>query len=154
MAIAKRLSAEERADKAEKRLRESLPKGWDRATLHPLLLKICYDKRFEPTAYNVFNAIRTVKGWRGATDTEKVFVLALDLVMEKAFGEGVIEPDTYNRLWDHLLNNEENLEFYPKQVFLWDIFNDHYGLNNIEPGGLHLPERFRKIKLKRKKTRK
>jgi hypothetical protein len=136
MPIKRRLSDEER-------LQRQLPKNWDKALHHPLLAKLCYKRTaFDPTPANIVRAINMTKGWKGATYTEKVFVQALDLVLEKAYGIPVLEPDTYNRLQDHLINNEDKIakeSLLAWQVWVWDIYHDHYKLQDMEAGELHIP---------------
>lgn len=155
MPIQKRLKSTERIKLRRKRLSESLPKGWQSALQHPLMLGLCYQNtKFNPTPENVDQAIREVRGWKGATDIQKVFVLALDLLLEKGTGEGFLEPDVYNRLWEHLLRNEDKLEYWPKQTFVWSIYHDHFKLNQYEAGQLQLPKPPRKVKLKLKRKRK
>ena len=146
MPIKKRLTEKQR-------LTRSLPKGWKSALRHPLLKALTHADHFNPTPINVSKAISTVSSWRGASDVEKVFVLALDLVMEKAYGEGVLSESNYNRLWDHLVNNEHKLDTWARQTFLWDIYHDHYGLVPLENGALELPKPKIVIKKKVRKKR-
>jgi hypothetical protein len=154
MAFKKRLSTEERAKKRKQRLIASLPKGWKAALNHKLLRHVCAFQHFDPTPENILEAIAIVKSFRGASDIQKVFVLAFDIVLEKGTGEGVLSPDAYNRLWDHLISNENKLDYWSQMIWRWDIYHDSYGLTKYEPGQLALAEPPRKIKLKRKLKRK
>lgn len=140
MPIAKRLSQEERVKK-------QLPKGWSRASKHPLIQKLCYGRKVSNA--DVVQAIAMTRKWKGATWWQKVFTISLDLVLEKAFGEGILAPDIYNRLQDHLENNENkihNEDIRTWMTYMWDFYHDHYGLHEMEPGDLELPKPVRKIK--------
>ena len=154
MPIQKRLTEAQRKRERSRRLSQSLPKGWKQAIRHDLIQRLTYNRNFDQSAEGVDRAIRRVTGWKGASDIEKVFVLALDLLLEKGTGEGVLDPDQYNRLWEHLLRNDDKLEFGPRQTFIWDIYHDHFKLNNYEAGELSLPEIPRKVKIKLKRKRK
>lgn len=137
------------------RLKRQLPKGWRNALRHPLLAKICYrNELFNPTPANIVKAINQTKGWKGATWAEKVFVQALDLIMEKAYGVGILDVDAYNRLQDHLIGNDNKMQAYDWRIWhtwLWDIYHDHYKLQDMEAGDLELPEPPKPVlKLKRK----
>jgi len=134
MAIKKRLSESER-------LRKQLPKGWRRTLNHPLMKKIIYNGNFDPQPRNVVKAIRLTKGWRGASYTEKLFVLCLDLLMEKVYGEGILDVDTYNRLQDHMQSNQakmQNESLSTWMVWSWDYYHDHCKLFDIPDGSLEL----------------
>lgn len=144
----------------DQRLRRQLPKGWKAAIRHPLLSQLCYGATsFDPTPANIVKAIITTKSWKGASWREKVFVLCLDIVLERAFGVTVLEPDNYNRLQEHLTNNNEKLyvgDWQAWHVFIWDVYHDGMGLLNMEPGDLALapvkpPKRKPVVKKKRKK---
>lgn len=148
MAIKKRLTPEQRAQ-------AMLPTGWRRALRHDLLKKQYY-KQQRPTAIEVASAINMVKGWKGATWDQKVFVMSLDMIMEKAFGQGILDPDTYNRLSEHLYNNEPKIQaasFTAWHVYVWDIYHDGFGLDDMKPGELYLPPLLKKAKNGKKKKK-
>lgn len=148
MPIRKRLTEKER-------IKRQLPKGWSRAIKHPLVAKLCYNGvPFDPTPKNIVRAISQTKSWKGASWTEKVFVQALDLIMEKAFGVGILEPEAYNRLQDHLINNDTKIQvadFRTWHVWLWDIYHDGYKLQDMETGDLELPSPAKLIKKSKRK---
>lgn len=137
MAFIKRTTPEQRAKKI-------VTVKYRRALKHPLLKKLCYGvSGFDPTPMNIVNAIELTKKWKGATYQQKVVTLALDIVLEKAFGEGILEPGTYNRLQDHLESNDTKIlaeNFTVWQTWMWDIYHDYYGLYDINPGELELPK--------------
>lgn len=145
------------------RLKKQLPKGWRATLAHPLMKKITYGSYgFKPTPQNVIKAIKLTKSWKGASYTEKLFVLCLDLLMEKAYGKGVLDPDTYNRLQDHMESNQGKVQTESMSIWMiwcWDYYHDHYKLFDMEDGSLILPTtvnvpRVRsKVKPKRKKLR-
>lgn len=146
MPIKKRLTAEER-------IKKQLPKGWRSALTHPLMKKQTYGVwGFDPTPKNIAEAIRLTKGWKGASFQQKLFVITLDLIMEKAFDRAVLEPDTYIRLQDHLESNQEKMRSESNttwQTWCWDYYNDSYGLENFEAGTLLLETPIKR-KLKKK----
>ena len=138
MAIKKRLTPEQRAKKL-------ITPQHRRALRHPLIRSLCYNN-FDPTPIAVLDAIGIVKSWKGATWTQKVLVLALDLIMDKAFGIEVLDPDTYNRLQDHIANNENKMQDASPRVWhtwIWDIYHDGYHLQDMEAGDLELPKLLR-----------
>lgn len=145
MVIKKRLTEKER-------LKKQLPSGWKATLAHPLMKKISYGVNgFKPTPQNVLAAIKLTKSWKGATFQQKLFVLCLDLLMEKAYGQGVLDPDTYNRLQDHMESNQskmqsENMSVW--QTWCWDYYNDHYKLQEVEDGELLLPRTVNTRKVK------
>jgi hypothetical protein len=155
MPIKRRLSEAER-------LKKALPKGWRSTLAHPLMQKITHNKTFDPTPKNVIKAIKLTKSWKGASYTEKLFVMILDLLMEKAYGRGVLDPDTYNRLQDHMESNQGKIQAESYGIWMtwcWDYYHDHYGLQNVEDGTLVLPSTVNvrkvkpKMKLKRRKLK-
>lgn len=136
MPIKRRLTPEEQ-------LKKKLPKGWRTTIRHPLLAKMTYGDvpLFEPTPENVVAAITRTRGWKGASWAEKVFTIAFDLVSEKGHGEGVLDVDTYNRLQEHLQNNDDKLrkdDWRLWHLWIWDVFHDHYGIYDLQPGELDL----------------
>ena len=149
MPIKRRLSEKER-------LKKQLPHGWNKALEHPLMKKLTHgDSGFNPTPRNVIQAINRTKGWKGATYKEKLFVLCLDLIMEKAYGEGkgVIDPYTYNRLQDHMESNQTKMQAESMIIWMtwcWDYYHDHYRLFNTKDGSLELPVTVNRHKDKRK----
>lgn len=152
MPIKKRLTEKER-------LKKQLPKGWEQTLVHPLMRKVTHAGNFDPTPANAVKAIRLTKGWKGASYTEKLFVLCLDLLMEKAFGYGVLDPDNYNRLQDHMENSQGKMQaesFSTWMTWCWDYYHDHFGLHNLEGGTLALPVtvKVRRVKPKMKPKRK
>ena len=150
MAFKKRLTEAQR-------LKKQLPKGWKHTLAHPLMQKLTYGTDgFKPTPQNVIKAIRLTKSWKGASYQEKLFVLCLDLLMEKAYGQGVLDPDNYNRLQDHMENNQDKVQAESMktwQTWCWDYYNDYYGLQDVEDGTLTLIATVNKptVKAKRKK---
>lgn len=150
MPIAQRLTPEQRLNK-------TLPKGWRSALRHPLIQKLCYGGAFNPTPANISQAIKLTKSWKGASWAEKVFVLALDIIMEKGLGVSVLDPDTYNRLNEHLANNDNKMQAANWRIWhtwCWDIYHDGYGLLDLEEGELDLPRPRRIVKKKLVKARK
>lgn len=152
MPIKKRLSETER-------VRKQLPDGWRHAINHPLMRKQCYGHTgFDASPKNIVTAINMVKGWRGATFQQKLFVITLDLIMEKAYGEGLLDPDNYNRLQEHLDNNQDKMKAENHnvwQTWCWDFYHDHYGLQKYNAGALileELPKPKKKIVKKIKKS--
>lgn len=153
MPIKRRLTEDER-------LKRQLPKNWRSAFRHPLLQKFTYGNGWTLTPRNLLRAIDTTVKWKGASYTEKAIVLALDIILERAYGTPLLEPETYNRLQDHLENNQHKIQaenFRAWHIWCWDIYHDHYKLYDMEPGTLELPtipKQVKKIvrrKLKRKK---
>lgn len=153
MPIVKRLSPEER-------LKKQLPKGWKATLAHPLMKKITYGPSgFNPTPKNVVQAINITKSWKGATYQQKLFVLCLDLLMEKAYGRSVLDPDNYNRLQDHMESNQDKMQSKEMSVWMiwcWDYYHDFYKLHDLENGTLVLRRTVnrKKIKPKAKHSRK
>ena len=148
MPIKKRLTEKQR-------IKKQLPKGWKSALRHPLMQKICYKKTFDPTASNVIQAIKLTSNWRGASWAEKVFTLALDIILEKSTGTGVLATENYNRLQDHLEGNDTKMYSADMRIWMvwcWDIYHDHYKLYDIEPGALVLETpKLSSVKKRRKK---
>lgn len=145
MPIKRRLNPEQRAKKI-------ITPQHRRTLRHPLMQKICYGGAFEPTAVNMAEAIQLTKSWKGASWTQKVFVQALDILMEKAFDISVLDPETYNRLQEHLKNNDDKMyaaNWRIWHIWVWDVYHDHYRLHDMAPGDLTLPT---PPKVKRKKV--
>lgn len=146
MPIAKRLTEAER-------LNRILPKGWRSAIQHPIIKKLIHGG-FDPSPRSIVNAINTTKTWKGATWEQKVFVHALDIILEKAYGEGILDVDAYNRLQDHLTNNEHKMQASDWRVWhiwVWDVYHDHFKLHDMEPGELVLPSPKKRLPIKKKR---
>lgn len=135
MAIKKRLSAEER-------IKKRLPKGWRACLKHPLMQKLCFTGKFDPTPVNVDTAIGMTKSWKGATYQQKAFTHVLDILLEKSGRKGILTAEQYERLQDHLTLNLDKIEqsdWHTWHIWLWDVYHDFYRLHDLETGGLTLP---------------
>lgn len=148
MPIKKRLSTKQR-------LNRQLPKGWRNTLQHPIMKKLIYDGSIDTSTESVVAVLKSVKGWKGASWREKVFILALDLIMEKSTGKSLLDPDAYNRLQDHLTNNEHKMyaDNTAWMTYIWDIYHDHYKLQKMETGDLRLDSK-PKLKITKKKPKK
>ena len=101
---------------------------------------------FDTSPKHVVATINAVKSWKGASWNQKVFVQALDLLLEKAYDRSLLDPDTYNRLQEHLHSNEHKMQaadWLAHHVWVWDIYHDYFKLQNVENGTLTLPELFK-----------
>lgn len=133
MGIKKRLTNDQR-------VKRQLPKGWKAALTHPLMQKASRASGITKPKH-IVDAIYLTSKWKGATWGQKVFVLALDTVMEKAFDKAILTPDNYNRLQEHLMTNDDKMfaaSFLPWMIWCWDLHHDHYKLHDLANGELSL----------------
>lgn len=129
----------------KQRIKRKLPKGYRAVLRHPLLCKLTYGDNpiYNPGPEELIRAIDLTKKWKGASWEQKIFVLAFDLVLEKATGTGVLDAATADRLHSHLESNQSKIQsasYGAWMLWCWDIWHDHYGLYDIEAGELDLPK--------------
>jgi|SRR6056297_761650 len=146
MPIKKRLTEQQR-------LRKQLPKGWRRAVEHPLIKKL----PIKPTPQYIAKAIKTTKSWKGASWDQKIFTVCLDLVLDKAFDQPLLELEAFNRLQEHIENNQSKIyrdDWRAWHVWIWDVYHDGMGLFDMEAGTLRLPEIAPKKRIKKPRRKK
>ena len=132
MPIKKRLSPEER-------LSSILGTEWSDALRYPLIAGIVHFGKYDTSTKNVAKAIEQTSGWRGASFTDKVFVLLLAAILYRKNGESFLTNANYDRLRKHLLEHETDVLNSCGVTYHGPLLWDLPRLSRIPIGELRLP---------------
>jgi hypothetical protein len=132
MAIQKRSTPEDRAKKL-------LGNKYKASLRHRNVVPLVRFAKFDASPLNIMRAIEEVRGWKGASYLDKVFVYILCSVMWRGSGESYLTDANFDRLREHLENKEEEILSTNGAVVHGVMLWDERQLRRYNKGGMPLP---------------